>query len=98
MIKYNHLLLLGFAMIHGVANAEDALPNTQHDANTSHHEIVLPLTANSVAELARKKTGGKVLSVKEETLADRLIFHVKVLHNNGKVKIYRVDSNTGHFE
>lgn len=68
---------------------EDAEPGT------SVNDIPLPLTRNTAAELARVETGGRVLSVQEEDYYEHNVFRVKVLHEDGKVKTYRIDRDTG---
>ena len=60
------------------------------------NEIQLPLTKKSAAELIKVESNGKVLSVDEEQDNGKTIFRVKVLHNDGKIKIYRLDPETGH--
>jgi len=62
----------------------------------SVNEISLPLTAESAAELVRYTSKGKILSVKEQQYKGRKIFKIKVLHNNGKIKNYRLDALTAH--
>ena len=64
----------------------------------STNNIQLPLTKNTAAELARIRSGGKVLSVDKQRKGNQIIFRVKVLHNNGKVKVYRIDRDTGRNE
>lgn len=60
------------------------------------NEIQLPLTKTSAAELIRLESKGKVLSVEEKRISDITLFRVKVLHKNGKIKIYSLDKATGH--
>jgi len=60
------------------------------------NEIQLPLTKQSAAELIRVEYQGKVLSVSEGQYKDKDIFKIKVLHDNGKVKSYRLDPQTGY--
>ena len=60
------------------------------------NDIQLPLTKESAAELVRIESKGKVLSVDKKSDNGKTIFRVKVLHDNGKIKVYRLDSNTGH--
>ena len=60
------------------------------------NDIQLPLTRESAAELVRIESDGKVLSVDEKKDNGDTIFRVKVLHENGKIKIYSVDQKTGH--
>lgn len=63
---------------------------------TNVNDIALPLTEHSAAELAHIETGGKILSVEQTQENDQIIFRVKVLHQNGKVKVHRFDGETGH--
>ena len=60
------------------------------------NEIQLPLTKASAAELIRTESKGKILSVDKKDIKGKSIFRVKVLHNNGKIKIYQLDPLTGH--
>lgn len=60
------------------------------------NEIQLPLTKESAAELVRLESQGKILSVDKKNDKGNTVFRVKVLHNNGKIKIYSVDQKTGH--
>lgn len=60
------------------------------------NEIQLPLTKESAAELIRMETDGKILSVDEAQYLDNIIYKVKVLHENGKIKIYRLNPQTAH--
>jgi len=66
------------------------------EAGDSVNEIQLPLTKASAAELIRIESKGKILSVDKKQLKGKKIFRIKVLHNNGKIKIYRLDPITGH--
>ncbi|EMR12321.1 hypothetical protein MPL1_10833 [Methylophaga lonarensis MPL] len=65
----------------------------ENDTETFH--IMLPLTTDSAAELAQLRTGGKVLSVEEEQRNSYTLYLVKVLHDNGRVRTYRFDRDTG---
>ncbi|MDC9724583.1 MAG: hypothetical protein PSN44_01500 [Gammaproteobacteria bacterium] len=60
------------------------------------NEIQLPLTKTSAAELIRLETKGQILSVEEKKVKGKTIFRIKVLHNNGKIKMYPLDPSTGH--
>jgi uncharacterized membrane protein YkoI len=60
------------------------------------NEIQLPLTRESAAELVKLESKGKILSVDKKSNHGKALFRVKVLHDNGKIKIYRLDPNTGH--
>ena len=60
------------------------------------NEIQLPLTKQSAAELIRVEYQGKVLSVDRNRFKGKTIFRVKVLHDNGKIKFYRLDPLTGY--
>lgn len=74
--------------------AKDELPYEEQPGN-SINEISLPLTKQSAAELAKIETDGKVLSVDRVEKGDKVIFKVKVLHKNGKVKMHRFNAKTG---
>jgi len=60
------------------------------------NEIQLPLTKQSAAELIRAESNGKILSVDEEFYKNTNVFRIKVIHDNGNVKYYRLDPNTAH--
>tara|TARA_R110001606_G_scaffold399222_2_gene582485 strand:+ start:147011 stop:147304 length:294 start_codon:yes stop_codon:yes gene_type:complete len=60
------------------------------------NEIQLPLTKESAAELIRMESKGKILSVEEAPHKSSFIFKIKVLHDDGKIKIYRLDPQTAH--
>ncbi len=60
------------------------------------NEIQLPLTKESAAELIRMESKAKILSVEEKPYRDKFIFKIKVLHDDGKIKIYRLDPQTAH--
>lgn len=93
MLKYSYLLLalcLSMPLL-----ADESLPY-EHAPGNNINEIALPLTRHTAAELAKIETDGKILSVDEETHDNKVIFRIKVLHNNGKVKVHRIDRDTGH--
>ena len=60
--------------------------------------ISLPLSAFLLRQnnLMAVELRDKVLSVDEEHYGNKIIFRVKVLHNDGKVKIHRFDRDSGH--
>jgi len=60
------------------------------------NDIQLPLTNKSAAELVRVESKGKILSVDKKSTNGKVVFQVKVLHDDGKIKVYRLDPNTGH--
>lgn len=71
------------------------LPDDIEPGN-SVNEIQLPLTKESAAELIRVESGGKTLSVTSKKYNDEIIFHIKVLHDNGTIRVYRLNPKTGH--
>ncbi len=54
-----------------------------------------PLTKASAAQQVKSQSGGKVLSVDEKQRHGQTLYRVKVLHEDGKVKIYQLDATTG---
>ncbi len=52
------------------------------------------ISLNGVVEQVKKTTGGKVLSAKEENKGGERFYIIKVL-DNGRVRIIRIDANTG---
>ncbi len=94
MFKFRFLLLISL-LLSPFVHADDSIPYEQQPGNIIN-EIALPLTKHTAAELAKIETGGKILSVDEHRVGKNTIFRVKVLHNNGKVKVHRIDRDTGH--
>ncbi|MBD3633558.1 MAG: hypothetical protein HUJ23_01450 [Methylophaga sp.] len=94
MFKFRFLLLISL-LLSPFVHADDSIPYEQQPGNIIN-EIALPLTKHTAAELAKIETGGKILSVDEQRAGKNTIFRVKVLHNNGKVKVHRIDRDTGH--
>ncbi|HDZ16504.1 MAG TPA: hypothetical protein ENI26_11335 [Methylophaga aminisulfidivorans] len=93
MLKLLTLFTLLTICFTAMANEE---PPFEQAPGNNINEIALPLTKDTAAELAKIETAGKVLSVDEERYGNRIVFRIKVLHNNGKVKIHRLDRDTGH--
>ena len=58
-------------------------------------DTTLPLTKESAAEHIQQQSGGKVLSVDPKQDGDKQLFRVKVLHDDGKIKVYQLDAETG---
>jgi len=83
------LLMLSFSVF-SAHLADDIEPGD------SVNEIQLPLTESSAAELIRIESKGKILSVDKKDVEEKTIFRIKVLHNNGKIKMYQLDRATGH--
>ncbi|WP_438971587.1 PepSY domain-containing protein [Methylophaga sp.] len=93
MLKYSFLLatlLLSVSVMAGKSVPYEHLPGN------SINEIELPLNRHTAAELAKIETEGKILSVDEEIRDNETVFRIKVLHNNGKVKVHRIHRDTGH--
>lgn len=95
MFTSRFLLLLLLLTPVALLAADETIPYEQQPGN-SINEIVLPLTKHTAAELAKVETNGKILSVDEQRNGAQIIFRVKVLHDNGKVKVHRFDRDTGH--
>lgn len=83
------ILFLSSVAVHSAYLPDDVEPGD------SVNEIKLPLTKESAAELIRVETQGKVLSVDKKPYKSGSIFNIKVLHDDGTVKIYRLDPITG---
>ena len=88
-----HILIIFFSLLLPFGTYADHV--SELNANHAEHQFVLPLTQESAAEFIRSKTGGKVLSVDRDAVPDETFFRVKVISEQGRVKIYRVDSSTG---
>ena len=57
-------------------------------------DTTLPLTKESGAEHIQQQSGGKVLSADSKQDGDKQLFRVKVLHDDGKIKVYQLDAAT----
>jgi len=55
----------------------------------------LPLTKESAAKQVQNESGGKILSVDDKLEDGVQIFRIKVLHDDGKIKIYQINAATG---
>lgn len=88
-----YLLIMLFTL--PLSGYTDHLP-PEAEAGSSINDIALPLTKKTAAELAQVESGGRVLSVDQEEYQNHTIFRVKVLHQDGKVKTYRLDRETGY--
>jgi uncharacterized membrane protein YkoI len=64
-------------------------------ASIVYAEQSLPLTKETAATQVQAESGGKVLSVDDKTEGSLQIFRIKVLHDDGKIKIYQLDAATG---
>lgn len=94
MSKHRYLTsLILFLLTFPVYSAQ--LPD-DIEPGDSVNEIQLPLTKQSAAELIRVESQGKVLSVNKVQYKGKPSFRVKVLHDNGKIKFYRLDPQTGY--
>jgi len=51
--------------------------------------------ADEAAALVRAASGGRILSVRPDNKTRPTVYHVKVLLDGGRVRIYRVDANSG---
>jgi uncharacterized membrane protein YkoI len=91
---HQYLIILSlFALSLPVNSAQ--LPD-DIEPGDSVNDIQLPLTKQSAAELIRVESQGKVLSVNKSQYRGTSVFRIKVLHDDGKVKFYRLDPQTGH--
>jgi len=84
-------LLFAFSLSVNSAQLPDDI-----EPGDSVNDIQLPLTKQSAAELIRVEYQGKVLSVNESQHKGRHVFRIKVLHDDGKVKYYKLDPQTGY--
>jgi len=85
------LLLFSFSLPVNSAQLPDDI-----EPGDSVNDIQLPLTKQSAAELIRVEYQGKVLSVNESQHKGKDMFRIKVLHDDGKVKYYKLDPQTGY--
>ncbi|MGC1952018.1 MAG: hypothetical protein WA970_05475 [Gammaproteobacteria bacterium] len=58
-------------------------------------ERVALVDRDAAAALVRSATGGRVLAVRSASADGRAVYHVKVLLQGGRVRIMRVDAETG---
>jgi len=85
------LILFAFSLPVNSAQLPDDI-----EPGDSVNEIQLPLTKQSAAELIRVEYQGKVLSVNESQYKGKDVFRIKLLHDDGKVKYYKLDPQTGY--
>ncbi len=85
-MNYLRLLVIFYVLVSPSAFAVN-LPNA---------DIQLPLTKQSAAEVIQQKYQGKLLSVNEENTGGNIIFLIKMLHDDGEMKVYSLDAATGH--
>ena len=53
------------------------------------------VSAEEAAALVRAASGGRILSVRSDETAGSPVYHVKVLLDGGRVRVYLVDKNSG---
>ncbi len=53
------------------------------------------VSADQAADLVRARSGGRILDVRRENGDRGPVYRVKVLLEGGRVRIYRVDANSG---
>ena len=58
-------------------------------------DVQLPLTKQSAAEIIQVESKGKILSVEKDDSDKEVIFLIKVLHDDGKIKVYKLEASTG---
>lgn len=69
--------------------------NSMIDSNNINTEPPAPkITPAQAADLVRRSTGGQVMSVNSQHTDSGVIYGVKVL-NSGRMKVVRVDGQTG---
>jgi uncharacterized membrane protein YkoI len=61
----------------------------------SENDVQLPLSKQSAAEIVQKKSQGKILSVDKKETAEKTFYLIKVLHNDGEIKVHSLDVLTG---
>jgi|GEM_PF-586642 len=94
MTFYPSLILLSSILLSPGIQAGQLVDDIEPGDNVN--EIQLPLTKRTAAELVRVESEGKVLSVDKVQHKGKSIFRVKVLHDDGKIKLYRIDPQTGY--
>lgn len=90
LFRYLFLIFCLFSMPTMAESASESGVSADYVNN-----IALPLTKETAAELAKTETGGRVLSVHKETQEKIDLFRIKVLHDNGTVRTYRIERDTG---
>lgn len=53
------------------------------------------LSLDEAAALVRQRTGGRVVRADRRQQGDRLVYEIRVLTDDGRVRTYRVDAATG---
>jgi uncharacterized membrane protein YkoI len=71
------------------------LGTSAYAAQSPDGEVQLPLTKQSAAEIIQHKSKGKILSVDKDEVGKKNIFLIKVIHDDGKIKVYKLDASTG---
>lgn len=71
------------------------LSNMSISSAWAEDTIQLPLTKQTAAEIIQLESSGKILSVDKDEADKKVIFLIKVLHDDGKIKIYKLDASTG---
>lgn len=59
-------------------------------------ETSLPLSKELAAKLIKLESKGRILSIESKKIDNKTVFQAKVLHDNGKMKMYLIDPETGH--
>jgi uncharacterized membrane protein YkoI len=63
--------------------------------SAAEDKVELPLTQQSAAEIIQLESSGKILSVNNQEKDGEILFLIKVLHTDGKIKIYSLEASTG---
>lgn len=77
---------------------QSSLGNTLIDdstINTDTPSTSAQITPAQAADLVRRHTGGQIMSVNSLRTETGVIYGVKVLHNSGRMRVMRVDGQTG---
>lgn len=53
------------------------------------------LSLDEAAAMVRQRTGGRVVRADRRQQGDRLVYEIRVLTDDGRVRTYRVDAATG---
>ncbi len=70
-----------------------AIPLSASDSMDSW--LMAALDRDAAAEIVRNKQAGRILEVKTKKQAGKEIHVIKVLTDNDRVKLYRVDGESG---
>lgn len=95
-MQYRMLWVLGFALFQTPAHALERTPDPERWQLTQAARSGLSL--NEAVDLVQRRTGGRVLAAQAAREQGREIYRIKILTQQGEVRIVLVDAATGSME